>query len=208
MSPGQTGHITGQMGRVPGPGQTGRTPGGVPPKFFMFIGFFLSPKKDSSGVEKLTRSSLKGFLNRALFAYKRWAFCKQFSPLRYRTSISLEKGKLSFKDPSPKPHLNRTGSVFALPKEVWCVYQKACFQGKKKENTYTPKSLRGGCWGPLRAVLVYRFWPPMSNKVKAGFRFGGPDALACLLQDSTHPMGSAQAEPPLNQQTCRFRREV
>ena len=24
------------------PGQTGRTPGGVPPKFFMFIGFFLS----------------------------------------------------------------------------------------------------------------------------------------------------------------------
>ena len=27
------------------PGQTGRTPGGVPPKFFMFIGFFLSPLK-------------------------------------------------------------------------------------------------------------------------------------------------------------------
>ena len=25
------------------PGQTGRTPWGVPPKFFMFIGFFLSP---------------------------------------------------------------------------------------------------------------------------------------------------------------------
>ena len=25
------------------PGQTGRTSGGVPPKFFMFIGFFLSP---------------------------------------------------------------------------------------------------------------------------------------------------------------------
>ena len=25
------------------PGQTGRTPGAVPPKFFMFIGFFLSP---------------------------------------------------------------------------------------------------------------------------------------------------------------------
>ena len=41
MSPGQTGHITGQMGRVPGTDGT-RTPGGVPPKFFMFIGFFLS----------------------------------------------------------------------------------------------------------------------------------------------------------------------
>ena len=26
------------------PGQTGRTPGGVPPKFFMFIGFFFSPQ--------------------------------------------------------------------------------------------------------------------------------------------------------------------
>ena len=25
------------------PGQTGRTPGGVPPKFFMFIGFFFFP---------------------------------------------------------------------------------------------------------------------------------------------------------------------
>ena len=25
------------------PGQTGRTPGGVPPKFYVFIGFFHSP---------------------------------------------------------------------------------------------------------------------------------------------------------------------
>ena len=41
MSPGQTGHITGQMGRVPGTGGT-HTPGGVPPKFFMFIVFILS----------------------------------------------------------------------------------------------------------------------------------------------------------------------
>ena len=31
------------------PGQTGRTPAGVPPKFFMFIGFFLSPFASSSG---------------------------------------------------------------------------------------------------------------------------------------------------------------
>ena len=41
MFPGQTGHVTGQMGRVPG--TDGRTPGGVPPKFFMFIGFFSFP---------------------------------------------------------------------------------------------------------------------------------------------------------------------
>ena len=45
-------------------------------------------------------------------------------------------------------------------KKRFGVYQKACFQGKKKENTYTPKSLQGGFWGPLRAALVYRFWPP------------------------------------------------
>ena len=30
---------------------------------------------------------------------------------------------------------------------------------EKKENTYTPKRLQGVCGGPLRAALVYRFWP-------------------------------------------------
>ena len=40
MSPGQTGHITGQMGRVPG--TDGTHTRGCPAKFFMFIGFFLS----------------------------------------------------------------------------------------------------------------------------------------------------------------------
>ena len=57
MSPGQTGHITGQMGRVPG--TDGRTPGGVPPKFFMFIGFFLSPLKTFSSVMLVTWASLR-----------------------------------------------------------------------------------------------------------------------------------------------------
>ena len=41
------------------------------------------------------------------------------------------------------------------------VYQKACFQGKKKENTYTPKSLQGVCGERFRAALVYRFRPPI-----------------------------------------------
>ena len=45
-------------------------------------------------------------------------------------------------------------------KKRFGVYQKACSQGKKKENTYTPKSLQGVCGGPLRAILVYRFLPP------------------------------------------------
>ena len=46
-------------------------------------------------------------------------------------------------------------------KKRFGVYQKACFQGKRKEITYTPKSLQGVCGGPLRAALVYRFWPPI-----------------------------------------------
>ena len=38
--------------------------------------------------------------------------------------------------------------------------KKLVFKRKKKENTFTPKSLQGVCGGPLRTVLVYRFWPP------------------------------------------------
>ena len=42
--------------------------------------------------------------------------------------------------------------------------KKLVFNGKngtEKENTYTPKRLSGICGGPLRAVLVYRFWAPI-----------------------------------------------
>ena len=45
-------------------------------------------------------------------------------------------------------------------KQGFGVYRKACFQRKRRKNAYTPKSLQGVCGGPLRAVLVYRFWPP------------------------------------------------
>ena len=51
-------------------------------------------------------------------------------------------------------------------KKRFGVYQKACFQGKKKENTYTPKSLQGGCGGPLRAALVYRLFFGLLNEVR------------------------------------------
>ena len=48
-------------------------------------------------MEKLTRSSLKVFLNRALFAYKNGRFASSFfSPLRYRTFISLEESNFTF----------------------------------------------------------------------------------------------------------------
>ena len=47
-------------------------------------------------------------------------------------------------------------------KEVWCI-PKSLFSWENEENTYTPKNLQGGCWGPLRAALVYRFWPPNTD---------------------------------------------
>ena len=55
------------------------------------------------------------FLNRALFACKKWAFCKQFSPLRYRTFISLKKGKFVFQKSLSETPFKPDGSVFALP---------------------------------------------------------------------------------------------
>ena len=59
MSPGQTGHITGQMGRVPGTDGTHTT--GCPPKFFMFIGFSLSPLLDKVSVAGRGVSTLISF---------------------------------------------------------------------------------------------------------------------------------------------------
>ena len=64
---------------------------------------------------KLTRSSLKGVSNRALFAYKNGRFASRFLLLGIGFLEALKKTNLSFKSPSPKPHLNRTGSGFALP---------------------------------------------------------------------------------------------
>ena len=71
----------------------------------------------------------------------------------------------------PNPFKEKyTTKVFSAPKtqaphstgkeEARGSIPKACFQEKKKENTYTPKRLQGICRGPLRAVSVYRFWPP------------------------------------------------
>ena len=65
-------------------------------------------------------------------------FCKQFSPLRYRIFGSLEKGKLSFKRPSPKPHSNRTGSVFALRK-LPVLEEKQKARNAQQENTKEAK---------------------------------------------------------------------
>ena len=66
-------------------------------------------------MEKLTQSSLKGLSNRALFAYKNGRFASRFLLLGIGFLEASKKANLSFRSPSPKPQLNRTGSVFALP---------------------------------------------------------------------------------------------
>ena len=69
------------------------------------------------------------------------------------------------------------------------MYQKACFQGKKKENTYTPKRLQGVYGRPLRAALVYRFLSPKKTT-----------ANVSLL---TSAMSTKQAELPSSHQRHR-----
>ena len=64
MSPGQTGHITGQMGRVPG--TDGTHTSGCPAKIlYVYWFFFLSPKKgllNLSGPKKtMTATDVTGF---------------------------------------------------------------------------------------------------------------------------------------------------
>ena len=60
-------------------------------------------------MEKLTRSSLKGLSNRAIFA----RFASRFLLLGIGFLEASKKANLSFKSTSLKPHLNQTGSVFA-----------------------------------------------------------------------------------------------
>ena len=62
----------------------------------------------------------KEFLNRALFAYKNGHFASSFLLLGIGLVQASKKANLSFQSPSPKPLLNRTGSVFALPIIVRC----------------------------------------------------------------------------------------
>ena len=67
-----------------------------------------------SGVEKLTRSSLKGVFKQTPF-YKNGRFASSLLLLGVGLLQASKKAHLSFRSPSAKPHFNRTGSVFALP---------------------------------------------------------------------------------------------
>ena len=78
--------------------------------------FGLSARSVNSGSGKTDPVEFRGGFLTGPFLLIKWAFCKQFSPLRYRIFISSKMTNLSFKRPSPKPHLEQTGSVFAPPK--------------------------------------------------------------------------------------------
>ena len=75
--------------------------------------FFGKPALIRSG--KTDPFQFKGVFKRAVCAYKKEGFASSFLLLGIGFLEALKKAKLSFKRPSPKPHLNRTGSVFALP---------------------------------------------------------------------------------------------
>ena len=84
-------------------------------------------------------------------------------------------------------------------KKRFGVYQRACFQGKKKENTYTPKSLQGVRGGPLRAALVYRFWPPIFGPLRVRLFFPDSVAVAELrFQNPRFPQQKAQQQESPN----------
>ena len=67
--------------------------------------------ENKSGVEKLTRSSLQGLSNRALFAYK------HYSPLRYRIFISLKRGKFVFEKSLSETPFKPDRFSFCTPKQ-------------------------------------------------------------------------------------------
>ena len=67
----------------------------------------------------------RGFLNRALLAFKNGHFASSFLLLGIGFLEASKNANLSFKRPSTKPHLHRTGSAFALPSN-WDHFSNCC----------------------------------------------------------------------------------
>ena len=89
--------------------------------------------KELSGVEKLTRSSLKGFLNRPLFAYKNGRFAS-------RTFISLEKGKLVFQKFLSETPFKPDRVSFCTLKNWWGInFQKYFKESRAKKEPQSQK---------------------------------------------------------------------
>ena len=125
-----------------------------------------------SGVEKLTRSTLKGVLKKALFAYKTVRlFRKQFSPLRYRTFISLKKqANLSSKFLSKTP-LKPDRVSFCTPNYSRCKRNIVAGQGPyvgirtMQENRHRVNGVgRGGG----QTVFNQIPWNPVKIRLKSG----------------------------------------
>ena len=114
------------------------------------------------------------------FLLKKWAFCRQFSPLRNRIFRSFEKkANLSFKSPSPKPHLSRTGSSLALPIDV--VFVSSLLQlSQELSHWHFPKGFKvfRGAPSTVRNFMTSSGCPMKggpSKKGKGTNRTGGND---------------------------------
>ena len=74
----------------------------------------------SSGVQSLTRSSLKGGLKQSPFCLQKWGVLQATCPLSgiglYKRKLPPKNANLSAKSPSSKPLLTQTSSVFPLPR--------------------------------------------------------------------------------------------
>ena len=98
--------------------------------------------QDGSRSGKTDPVQLKGFFcfSRALFAYKNGRSASSFLLLGIGFSYILKKANLSFKRPSPNPHLNRTGSDFPLP--IFVRNNKKKQTGRKIRDGTSSSSLK------------------------------------------------------------------
>ena len=144
---------------------------------------FLKYKGGRKNDESIRGHLIEGWMG-SLDRFLIWGSCIStwtFSVRLYAPPVPCSCRKLGRREKTytPKVCSALKTQVPQPAKQRFGVYQKACFQGKEKENTCTPKSLQGVCGGPLRAVLVYRFWPPTWA--------GTPhrtDHLYCLMRPS------------------------
>ena len=92
------------------------------------------------------------------FAYKKERFASSFLLLGIGFLEASKKATLSFKSPSPKPHLNRTRSVFALPnyRVTGKCYTTVIFFSGMTLKTQSIKKIKRGMHPPIFGPL----WAP------------------------------------------------
>ena len=111
-----------------------------------------------SGV-KTDPVQFKGRFKQGLFAYKNGHFASSFLLLGIRFLEASKKANLSFKSPSPKPYLNRTGSVFAKSCLVKCSqFYLAFSRPVRPHKTETHECLTDRKLWQNNTQLLHRGW--------------------------------------------------